>query len=96
MPCRSRKDRCHLRRHDARIHLARHRREVRIQRQGEVLDGRKVIAFPDVDAYDQWCEKDAERPYLDITVSDYLQQNVTEEKLNSGADIADVLIRWQK
>ena len=62
----------------------------------EVLDGRKVIAFPDVDAYDQWCEKAAERPYLDITVSDYLQQNATEEELNSGADIADVLIRWQK
>ena len=61
----------------------------------EVLDGRKVIAFPDVDAYDQWCEKAAERPSLDITVSDYLQQNATEEELNSGADIADVLIRWQ-
>ena len=62
----------------------------------EVLNGRKVIAFPDVDAYDQWCEKAAERPYLDITVSDYLQQNATEDELNSGADIADVLIRWQK
>ena len=62
----------------------------------EVLDGRKVIAFPDVDAYDQWCEKAAERPYLDITVSDYLQQNATEEELNSGADIADLLIRWQQ
>ena len=35
-------------------------------------------------------------PGLDITVSDYLQQNATEEELNSGADIADVLIRWQK
>ena len=62
----------------------------------EGLDGRKVIAFPDVDAYDQWCEKAAERPYLDITVSDYLQQNATEEELNSGADIADLLIRWQQ
>ena len=51
----------------------------------EVLDGRKVIAFPDVDAYDQWCEKAAERPYLDITVSDYLQQNATEEELNESA-----------
>ena len=62
----------------------------------EVLDGRKVIAFPDVDAYDQWCEKAAERAYLDITVSDYLQQNATDEELSSGADIADVLIRRQK
>lgn len=33
---------------------------------------------------------------LNITVSDYLQQNATEEELNSGADIADVLIRRQK
>ena len=62
----------------------------------EVLDDRKVIAFPDVDAYDQWCEKARERPYLDITVSDYLQQNATEEELRSGADIADLLIRWQR
>lgn len=62
----------------------------------EVLDGRKVIAFPDVDAYDQWCEKAAERTYLDITVPDYLQRNATPEELNSGADIADLLIRWQQ
>lgn len=60
----------------------------------EVLEGRKVIAFPDVDGYDKWVEKCAERPYLGITVSDYLQKNATEEDKSTGADIADVLIRW--
>lgn len=96
MPCRSRKDRCHLRRHDARIHLVGYWRKVWIQRQGRGSRRPQGHRIPDVDAYDQWREKAAERPYLDITVSDYLQQNATEEELNSGADIAEVLIRWQK
>ena len=60
----------------------------------EVLEGRKVVAFPDVDGYDKWVEKCAERPYLGILVSDYLQKNATEEDKRTGTDIADVLIRW--
>lgn len=62
----------------------------------EVLEGRTVIAFPDVDGYDKWVEKCAERPYLNIHVSDYLQVNATEEDKQMGADIADILIRWKK
>jgi len=61
----------------------------------EVLDGRTIIAFPDVDGYDKWVEKCAERPYLNIQVSDYLQQHATDEDKRMGADIADVLIRWK-
>ena len=60
----------------------------------EILEGRKVIAFPDVDGYDKWVEKCSERPYLGIMVSDYLQKNATDEDKRTGADIADVLIRW--
>ena len=60
----------------------------------EVLEGRKVIAFPDVDGYDKWVEKCSERPYLGIMVSDYLQKNATDEDKRTGADIADILIRW--
>ena len=62
----------------------------------EVLEGRTVIAFPDVDGYDKWVEKCAERPYLNIQVSDYLQNNATDEDRQMGADIADVLIRWKR
>lgn len=32
----------------------------------EALDGRTIIAFPDVDGYDAWVTKAAERPYLNI------------------------------
>ena len=62
----------------------------------EVLAGRQVIAFPDVDGYDKWVEKCSERPYLGIMVSDYLQKNATAEDRRKGADIADILIRWMK
>ena len=61
----------------------------------EILEGRTIIAFPDVDGYDKWMEKCGERLYLNIQVSDYLQQNATEEDKQIGADIADVLIRWK-
>lgn len=60
----------------------------------EVLYGRKVTAFPDYDGYDTWVEKIKERPYLNIHVSDFLVKNATEEDIQMGADIADVLIRW--
>ena len=62
----------------------------------EVLEGRTVIAFPDTDGYEAWVEKTAERPYLNIQVSDYLVKNATDEDHAKGADVADVLIRWMK
>ena len=61
----------------------------------DVLEGRKVVAFPDMDGYDAWVEKIAERPWLDITVSDYLQRIATPEQRNTGTDVADILIDWK-
>ena len=68
-----------------------------------VLAGRKVIAFPDVDAFNDWNQKLAAlaepdpscpaRPGIYITVSPYLQQNATAEDLENHIDIADLLIR---
>ncbi len=60
----------------------------------EVLAGRKIVAFPDVDGYDAWIEKIRERPYLNIQVSDYLVHKATDEDRVMGADIADIIIRW--
>ena len=60
----------------------------------EVLAGRRITAFPDIDGYDKWKEKVDERPYLNIQVSDYLLKDSTEEDRRAGIDIADVLIRW--
>ncbi len=57
-----------------------------------VLTNRKVIAFPDVDAFDEWSRKLSDST-LDITVSPLLQQEATPEDLANHIDIADWLIR---
>ena len=58
-----------------------------------VLRGRKVIAWPDVDGFQEWTDKLAKYPDLDITVSPLLQQEATAEDLAAHIDIADWLIR---
>ena len=69
-----------------------------------VLKGRKVVAFPDVDGFQEWTEKlakytnpDSVTPGsaggLQITVSTVLQENATPEDLDNHIDIADWLIR---
>lgn len=56
----------------------------------KVLKGRRVIAFPDLNAYDRWLKK---ATYLDfhIEISNYLEQNATPEQRKQGLDIADFL-----
>ena len=54
-----------------------------------------IIAFPDVDGYETWVTKAAERPYLNIIVSDLLEKNATQEDRDAHIDIADILIRRQ-
>ena len=69
-----------------------------------VLAHRKVVAFPDVDGYQEWTEKLAKyndlssvtpglTRGLDITVSPLLQQSATPEDIEAHIDIADWLIR---
>ena len=60
-----------------------------------VLQGRKIIAFPDIDGFKEWTEKLAKYPQLGITVSPILQQNATAEDLEANIDIADWLIRYR-
>ena len=57
-----------------------------------VLLGRKVIAIPDLGAYDLWRKKAQEYPLLDITVSDYLEKNASPELREMGADLADLVV----
>ncbi len=61
----------------------------------DVLEGREIVAFPDIDGYETWLEKISERPYLNIFVSDYLQKEATDEDRQNGIDIADILLRWR-
>lgn len=60
-----------------------------------VLKGRKVVAFPDVDGFQEWSDKLSKLDGLDITVSPVLQQIATPEDLEAHIDIADWLIRYR-
>ena len=61
-----------------------------------VLKDRKVIAFPDVDGYQEWKEKLSKIEGLTITVSDVLEKNATDKERLDHIDIADWLIHWQQ
>lgn len=60
----------------------------------DILRGRRIIAFPDMDAYDTWTEKLLLRKDLSVLVSDYLLATATELERSTGADIADRLIAY--
>lgn len=59
-----------------------------------VLRGRKVVAFPDADAYDEWtCKaKELAKVGVSLNVSDYIVRNATPEQKAMGADIADLVL----
>ena len=59
----------------------------------QVLKGRKIVAFPDVDGYQEWKEKLYQVRELDIKVSEILEKSATAEDRNNHVDIADLLIR---
>lgn len=59
----------------------------------QVLKGRKVVAFPDVDGYQEWKEKLSQVRELDIMVSDILEKSASAEDRENHVDIADLLIR---
>jgi hypothetical protein len=61
-----------------------------------VLKGRKVIAFPDVDGYEEWKKKLSGMSELNITISDILEKNATQADRQAHIDIADWLIRWKQ
>lgn len=54
-----------------------------------ILKNRKVILFPDLNAYEEW--KFIGKKFSNITVFDYLENNATTENKKEGLDIADYL-----
>ena len=54
-----------------------------------VLRGRKVIAYPDVDAYAFWNEQ---LSTLGIDVLDMLEKTATEDERKRNIDVADRII----
>ena len=59
----------------------------------DVLEGRQILVFPDVDAFDYWKEKLSEHPRLQCYISDYLQRIATP--YHPSADIADYLVEYK-
>ena len=65
------------------------------QEKLSVLAGRKTIAFPDIDGYEEW-KKKLSAAEIDIAVSDILQRYATEEQRKAHIDIADLIIQWKQ
>ncbi len=64
----------------------------------KVLRGRKVVAFPDIDGFEEWKNraKDLSLAGIDMVVSNYLQQVATDEQKAKKIDIADLILEQHK
>ncbi|MBP7679066.1 MAG: hypothetical protein KA096_01420 [Bacteroidales bacterium] len=61
----------------------------------ELLKGRSVILFPDLNCFDKWNKKAEELSHITkFIVSDFLERNATSDERQKGLDIADYLIRY--
>ena len=60
----------------------------------DVLSGRKVVAYPDVDAYGFWCERLS--VYSNIKVSDYLQHIAGNNPSFRHMDLADLILESRR
>ena len=58
------------------------------------LKGRKIIVFPDVDAFKDWQQKIFTFPHLDIRISRLLEDNATPADRETHIDLADWLIKY--
>jgi len=60
-----------------------------------VLQGRRVILFPDCGKYDKWCLKAKELAFIcSTTVSSLIEKSATERERQDGFDLADYLVRF--
>jgi hypothetical protein len=64
----------------------------------KALKGRKVVLYPDLNAFDEWHKKSlylvTMLPGTRFVVSDILEKNATEMERNAALDLADYLIRF--
>jgi hypothetical protein len=60
----------------------------------KILRGRKVVLFPDCNAYEFWSEKARDLSGLaNFTVSKLLEDKATEQERREGLDLADYLLK---
>lgn len=64
----------------------------------QILANRKVLLFPDADAYSDWQEKavKAQRNGFDVRISDLVEIHGSQIEKHKGFDLADYLIQEQK
>jgi hypothetical protein len=61
----------------------------------EILQGRNVVLYPDLNGFDKWLLKaKGFSSIAKFTVSDLLECNASEEEKKKGLDIADYLLRF--
>ena len=58
------------------------------------LKGRKVIVFPDTDAFKDWQQKTFNLPHLEIRISCLLEDNATPEEKAAHIDLADWILKY--
>ena len=60
------------------------------------LKGRKVILWPDANAFDLWSESASELQKwgIDVVVSDLLERKASTQERKDGVDIADYLLKY--
>jgi len=57
----------------------------------EPLQGRRIVLFPDLGAFDDWAEK--AKGWPSVEVSDLLEKRASAEERVAGLDVADYLLR---
>ena len=58
------------------------------------LKGRKIIVFPDIDAFKDWQQKIFTFPHLDIRISHLLEDNATPADRAAHIDLADWILKY--
>ena len=58
------------------------------------LKGRKIIVFPDIDAFKDWQQKIFTFPHLDIRISRLLEDNATLADRAAHIDLADWILKY--
>jgi len=61
----------------------------------KILEGRNVVLFPDLKAFDKWNSKAQELSHIaKFTISDLLELKATDTEKENGFDLADYLIKF--
>ena len=58
------------------------------------LKGRKIIVFPDIDAFKDWQQKIFTFPHIDIRISRLLEDNATPADRAAHIDLADWILKY--